>query len=70
MTSFIQRPAAPRFLSLWKSLEGSGTPWPWAALIALALAAQLALIWTHAPWADELQATALARESHALADWY
>ena len=70
MTSFIQGPATPRLLSLWKPLDGSGRSWPSAALIALALAAQVALIWTHAPWADELQATALARESHALADWY
>ena len=70
MTSFTQRPVAPRLLSLWKPLDASAPPWPWAALIALALAAQVALIWTHAPWADELQATALARESHALADWY
>ena len=53
-----QRPAA------------TGLPWPWAALISLVLAAQLALIWTHVPWADELQATALARESHTLSDWY
>ena len=51
-------------------LATAGLPWPWAGLIALALAAQLALIWNHAPWADELQATALARESHTLADWY
>jgi hypothetical protein len=43
---------------------------PWITLILLALGAQLALIWTHVPWADELQATALARESHALSDWY
>ena len=51
-------------------LAAAGLPWPWAGLIALALAAQLALIWNHVPWADELQATALARESHTLADWY
>jgi len=48
----------------------TGLPWPWAALISLVLATQLALIWTHVPWADELQATALARESHTLSDWY
>ena len=70
MTSFFQRPDAPRFPSLWKPRDAHRPPWPWAMLIALALAAQGALIWTHAPWADELQATALARESHALADWY
>ena len=34
------------------------------------MTAQLALIWNHVPWADELQATALARESHTLSDWY
>jgi len=53
-----------------KWLAAANLSWPWAALIALALSAQLALIWTHIPWADELQATALARESHTLADWY
>ena len=51
-------------------LTAAGLPWPWAGLIALAVTAQLALIWNHVPWADELQATALARESHTLADWY
>ena len=51
-------------------LATAGLPWPWAGLIALALTAQLALIWNHVPWADELQATALARESHMLTDWY
>jgi hypothetical protein len=53
-----------------KWLATAGLPWPWAGLIALALTAQLTLIWNHVPWADELQATALARESHTLADWY
>ncbi len=53
-----------------KWLATAGLPWPWAGLIALALTTQLALIWSHVPWADELQATALARESHTLADWY
>ncbi len=53
-----------------KAFASAALPWPWAGLIALALGAQLALIWTHIPWADELQATALARESHTLADWY
>jgi len=53
-----------------KWLATAGLPWPWAGLIALALTAQLTLIWNHVPWADELQATALARESHTLTDWY
>ena len=51
-------------------LAAANLPWPWAGLIGLALTAQLTLIWNHVPWADELQATALARESHTLADWY
>lgn len=42
----------------------------WKKLAVLALCTQMALIWTHVPWADELQASALARESHKLADWY
>ena len=68
MTSFIAGPAGGR--SALPPVPAPPLPWPWACLIALALCAQLALIWTHVPWADELQATALARESHALADWY
>ena len=65
MTLSQDRPPGPPH---W--LTAANLPWPWAGLIALALTAQLALIWNHVPWADELQATALARESHALADWY
>ena len=53
-----------------KWLDAADLPWAWAGPIALALSAQLFLIWTHVPWADEFQATALARESHTLADWY
>ena len=45
-------------------------PWPWAWLIALALVTQLALIWNHAPWADELQAVLLARDTNTLSAWY
>ena len=33
-------------------------------------AIQLALIWNHEPWEDELQALLIARDSHSLADWY
>ena len=70
MTFPVQPPDGVRLSRLWKPLVCAASPWPWAMLIVLALAAQLGLIWTHAPWADELQATALARESRALADWY
>ncbi|MDB5508829.1 MAG: hypothetical protein JWL93_1298 [Hyphomicrobiales bacterium] len=41
----------------------------WLAFAALAMV-QLALIWTHVPWMDELQAVLLARDTHSLADWY
>ena len=70
MISPFARPMEARITNRPGCKEGANLPWPWAGLIALALAAQLALIWTHVPWADELQATALARESHTLADWY
>ena len=40
------------------------------ALFGLLAAIQLALIWTHEPWEDELQALLIARDSHSLADWY
>jgi hypothetical protein len=32
--------------------------------------AQLALIWTHVPWHDELQAVLLARDTNTLTQWY
>ena len=31
---------------------------------------QLALIWTHVPWHDELQAVLLARDTNTLTQWY
>ncbi len=40
------------------------------ALFGLLAAIQLALIWNHEPWEDELQALLIARDSHSLADWY
>ena len=70
MTSFPAQIPTTKTSPLCKALTAVGLPWPWAILIGLALIAQLALIWTHAPWADELQATALARESHSVADLY
>ncbi len=70
MVTSKHRPKEAGTRSRSGTLASAGLPWPWAGLIALALGAQLALIWTHVPWGDELQATALARESHDLADWY
>ena len=40
-----------------------------AAAIMIVLA-QLALIWTHVPWHDELQAVLLARDTNTLTQWY
>ena len=40
-----------------------------AAAIIIVLA-QLALIWTHVPWHDELQAVLLARDTNTLTQWY
>ena len=70
MSSSVERPDGARISPLWKAFAAPGLPWPWAGLIGMVLSLQLVLIWTHAPWADELQATALARQSHGLADWY
>ena len=42
----------------------------WALAFGAVIATQLALIWTHQPWLDELQAVLLARDTHGLADWY
>ena len=70
MTSSIQPPHATGAFALWGPLRAASQPWLWAGLIGLALITQMTLIWTHIPWADELQATALARESHSISDWY
>jgi len=40
------------------------------ALFGILAAIQLALIWNHEPWEDELQALLIARDSHSVADWY
>jgi hypothetical protein len=70
MTSSIKKPHATGIPALWGPLRSANLSWPWGGLISLVLMIQMALIWTHIPWADELQATALARESHSISDWY
>ena len=70
MTSSIKEPHATGIPALWEPQRAASPPWPWIVLIGLVLTIQMALIWTHIPWADELQATALARESRSISDWY
>jgi len=40
------------------------------AAATMIVLAQLALIWTHVPWHDELQAVLLARDTNTLTQWY
>ena len=70
MTSSIKEPHATGIPALWEPQRAASPSWPWIGLIGLVLTIQMALIWTHIPWADELQATALARESRSISDWY
>ena len=41
-----------------------------AAAVTAIISLQLTLIWTHAPWHDELQAVLLARDTNTLSAWY
>jgi hypothetical protein len=71
IASRLTEPAAdgaPRMGALAAGLAPVSGGWA-LAYGAIALI-QLALIWTHQPWLDELQAVLLARDTHALADWY